>query len=504
MKLIWNLQAMLVQPQPFQESQPISGQGFHRHIALIGCGLSGAAFLAHLIRDHPDFSGRITVLEPSEKLGAGLAYGTSDPVHRTNVAAARMSLFPDLPDHFDTWLRHRNVPQHDAHSTMDDGRIYARRSVFGDYVDDTVRSVIETASGRVMVRHLRLRAVSASRKHTGKSGWGITLEDGSIIAADILVLGVSHTAPDLPAALRGLAGEKGLVADPWQPDALADIAPDAPVCIIGTGLTACDVIASLRARGHRAPMTALSRRGLLPRPRTLLPVEAAGDFSAQPARTASALLRRIRRTIAAGEVQGRPWEDVIDALRVQAPVVWGALKTAEKRRLLRHARPFWDVHRFQCAPQIDAVVRQGLEQGWLTIRAASLVSVDREASGDIVMTFRARGQSDTSRMTVRAVVNCTGPGHRSVVEAHPVLHALAEQGALRSDPCRLGIDVDWESRVLDRDGKAWPDAFVVGPLARGTHGELMGLPQVTTQPKAVAATVAALAAKSIALADIKV
>ncbi|APH53890.1 Pyridine nucleotide-disulfide oxidoreductase family [Granulibacter bethesdensis] len=486
---------MLVQPEPAKELQPIRDHGVCRHIALIGCGLSGAAFLAHLIRDHPDFSGRITVLEPSEKLGAGLAYGTSDPVHRTNVAAARMSLFPDLPDHFDEWLRQRNVPQSDAHSTMEDGRIYARRSVFGDYVDDTIRSMIEAASGRVIVRHLRLRAMSASRNQTG---WGITLEDGSLIAADILVLGVSHTAPDLPAALRGLAGEKGLVADPWRPDALADVAPDAPVCIIGTGLTACDVIASLRARGHRAPMTALSRRGLLPRPRTLLPVEAAGDFSTEPARTASSLLRRIRSTIAAGEAQGRPWEDVIDALRVQAPVVWGALETAEKRRLLRHVRPFWDVHRFQCAPQIDAVVRQGLEEGWLTVRAASLVSAVSEKSGDIVITSRPRGQADISRLTVRAVVNCTGPGHRSVVEVHPVLHALAQQGALRSDPCRLGIDVDWESRVLDRDGTAWPDAFVVGPLARGTHGELMGLPQVTTQPKAVAATVAALAAKSVA------
>ena len=71
--------------------------------------------------------------------------------------------------------------------------------------------------------------------------------------------------------------------------------------------------------------------------------------------------------------------------------------------------------------------------------------------------------------------------------------SLAEAGHLRADPCRLGIDVDRASRVVDREGAAWPDLFVAGPLARGTHGELMGLPQVTTQPREVAEAVARLA-----------
>jgi uncharacterized NAD(P)/FAD-binding protein YdhS len=91
------------------------------------------------------------------------------------------------------------------------------------------------------------------------------------------------------------------------------------------------------------------------------------------------------------------------------------------------------------------------------------------------------------------IVNCTGPGHRSVVATQPVLRGLAEMGGLQADPARLGILVDGDSRVVKADGSAWPNLFVAGPLARGTHGELMGLPQVNTQPREIAGMLAALA-----------
>jgi uncharacterized NAD(P)/FAD-binding protein YdhS len=97
-------------------------------------------------------------------------------------------------------------------------------------------------------------------------------------------------------------------------------------------------------------------------------------------------------------------------------------------------------------------------------------------------------------LQVDAVINCTGPGHRSVVKTHPVLAGLAEDGGLQADPASLGILVDGHGRVVRADGSAWPNLFVAGPLARGTFGELMGLPQVNTQPQAVAAQLAGLAA----------
>jgi uncharacterized NAD(P)/FAD-binding protein YdhS len=83
-----------------------------------------------------------------------------------------------------------------------------------------------------------------------------------------------------------------------------------------------------------------------------------------------------------------------------------------------------------------------------------------------------------------------------VVASSPVLRALHDAGALHADPLSLGIAVDPRSRVLDTHGCPNPRVFVAGPLARERHGELMGLPQVSTQPREVAADVADLLKKA--------
>ena len=430
----------------------------------------------------------MTLVEPNAVPGAGLAYSTTDPVHRVNVAAGRMSLFTELPDHFDAWLRDRGMPRSDPDGALPDGRLFPRRALYGRYVNETLQSAIRLA--RADVRHVRQRAVAARPEG---AGFRIDLDDGGTVEADLLVLAVSHTAPDLPRFLQACKGDAWLIADPWQPGALDAMPRDSDILVVGTGLTGCDVIASLRARGCRGRIVAVSRRGLLPRPRTMLPVSSFGVFDQAPADNALALLRRVRAAVAEAGRLGRPWEDVIAALRDQARIVWGSLPVPERRRLLRHLRPFWDVHRFQSAPQIDRVVHDELASGGLELLAATPLAAERTDRGFSV-TLHPRGTLPVTRILrdVAAIVNCTGPGHRSVVDSHPVLRSLNRAGALEADPMALGIAVDALSRVIRPDGVAWDRLFVVGPLARGTHGELMGLPQVSAQPREVAATIAGL------------
>ena len=450
-------------------------------ISIVGGGFCGAACAFHLLRDHAPAGLRLTIVEPRATLGAGLAYSATRPEHRINVAAARMSLLPEDQDHFHRWLEDRGEAARDPAAALPDGRLYPARARYGVYVAEMLAA--QACRTGMAFEHVRQTALSVQLE-----GRGVTIRtDGRTLHADAVVLAISHTAPDLPAPLLGCSG---VIGDPWDAAAVAGIAPEARVLVVGTGLTACDVMASLLARGHRGPITAVSRHGLLPRPRTSLPVEAEGDFSTAPETTASALLRRVRTAVAGAAAGGRPWENIVDALRQQAGAAWGTLDWDARRRVLRHLRTLWDVHRFQCAPQIDAALTAAQAAGVLRVRAARLLGTATTPAG-IAVALQPRGGGPTETLCVDVVVNCTGPGHRSVVASHPVLRGLAEAGALQPDPAGLGILVDGQSRPIGSDGFARENLFVAGPLARGTFGELMGLPQVNLQPRAVAAALAA-------------
>lgn len=455
-------------------------------IAIVGGGLSGALAALHLARDHPALDARIVVIEPRDALGAGVAYDTRAPELRINVTAARMVMFAEDPLHFDRWLRAGDEATVDPAAVMPDGALYPRRGRVGDYVASMLAGT--------RIEHVRARAVGCV---PGQSGFLLALDDQQVLKADVMVLAVSNPPPSLPGFLRDLpeALTDRLVVDPWDAAAVARIATDDRVLVVGTGLTACDVVASLRGQGHRGSITLLSRHGLLPRPRTPHRVEPIGDFSTAPARTALALLRHVRCLLRETASRGRPWEDVIAALRDQATTLWQALPVVEQRRVQRHLRVVWDAHRFQSAPQIDAHLRAAEADGQLTVVAGRVAAVSASGTQERgVFRIRAwrRGTGAIIDIPADTVVNCTGPGHGLVVETNPILSDLAVRHALVTDPCRLGVATDMSGRLVRADGTAWRNAFVVGPLARGTFGELMGLPQISTQPRRVARQIAML------------
>src|SRR2546423_1437066 len=68
----------------------------------------------------------------------------------------------------------------------------------------------------------------------------------------------------------GLAwcGPDRYVRDPWAPGALAGVRAAGGVLLLGTGLTAVDIVLTLHRRDPAAVVSAVSRRGLLPQAHT--------------------------------------------------------------------------------------------------------------------------------------------------------------------------------------------------------------------------------------------
>jgi uncharacterized NAD(P)/FAD-binding protein YdhS len=441
-------------------------------IAIVGGGFSGAAVAYHLAR--AGVAAEILVFEPRARLGGGLAYGGDDPAHRVNVPASRMSLLPDDEGHFARWLVETGALDGDPVAFVG-AEAYPRRGVFGRYVEAQMQPLVAAGA----VRHVR-SAVAALRQ-TGQ-GWRIVTEAGEAFEAGLAVVATTHSAPALPAALAPLDGDPRLIADPFAKDALAPVGAEERVLIVGAGLTAADLVAGLDARGHRGPITMISRRGLRSRSHPSAPAPAEGDFAGLGA--ATALLAQVRAALAAARSEGRSWHGVVEALRLQGGDIWRALAPEARRRIVRHLRPYWDAHRFRLAPQLDALLAAKLADGSLVLRKGRIAAAAREGAAARVEI------SGASPQTFDRILLATGPA-RDVLGSQPFLRELAAAGALAPDPSGLGLATSTRARAIGAGGEPDPTLFVAGPLARGAVGELMGLPNVAIHARFVAAEIAA-------------
>lgn len=450
-------------------------------IAIIGGGFSGAAVAFHLLRQSPAGSAQVVVIEPRSDLGRGLAYSTPDPAHRLNVPVRRMTLISDQPDHFHDWLARPTTPRPDPAAMTATGEVYVQRRIFGDYMRAQVQPLLESGA----LRHIHATVLEV----TPQDGrYVLYLADATELTADIVVFAVTHPAPSVPAPLRDLP-ETVLIADPSAPQALDAIRHDDRILIVGTGLTSADITASLLQNGHTGPITAISRHGWRSRDHAPVQAETATDFTRTPSRTALGLLRRIRASIRQDAAAGLTWHATLDRVRVQAGAIWTALTPPEQRRLLRHLRSLWDVHRFRIAPQVSTALNMALAHGQLSLAAASLVSATPTADG-IVVTTRLRHPRSTMSETFDRIIITTGPAHGSVIRDNPALASAHAAGLLEADGLGLGIATDSQGRALSPDGIAQPRLFIAGPLARATFGELMGVPEVTRYAEFIAAGVA--------------
>lgn len=456
-----------------------AGDGKSKVVAIIGGGVSGAGVALHLAELLPGGVAEIIVFEPREELGRGLAYDTEDPAHRINVPAARMSLFPDQPEDFLEWVVSTGAVDDDPEAVRPDGNVFPQRRLFGAYCAARLRPFVE--AGQIAHRRASVTGV----EKTG-DGWMLSDSTGIATRADLLVIATTHPSPSPPRRLQAaLADHPRYVADSTVPGALDVVRTDDRVLIVGNGLTAADIVASLSLSGHRGPITSVSRRGLRSRGHTLTAQDPFGDFLARPSKTASELLHSVRQAIAEAAISGISWHAVIDEVRGHGRQIWQGLPVAERRRIVRHLRPFWDVHRFRIAPQVEDVLEQAISEGRLTIAAGSVADAERD--GELInITLKLR--NGTQRLeSFDAVVVTTGPAHGGILQSQLWLSELGDAGLLELDPTGLGIACNDHSEAIGRAGDADPSLLIAGPLARGTFGELMGLPQVTEHTVLVAA-----------------
>jgi uncharacterized NAD(P)/FAD-binding protein YdhS len=425
-------------------------------IAIVGGGFSGTLLAINLMR----YSRAHVLLierEP-DKLGRGLAFGTDNPEHILNVRASNMSAFPDDADHFSRWLGEKG---------RESANRFVPRRTYGRYLAEQLQEVRTGESDRLTLLHGQV--VAAEREG---DGWTLRLADGSTERCTRLILAQGNQAPSRLPQFDAL-GTDIYFASPWGQRPTNGLGKQDNVLLIGSGLTAVDVALSLDVEGFEGRITALSRRGLRPRPHA--PVGPHVDRRDRPAPFGSGLIRLIRtRAATIG------WRAAVDELRPYTQDIWRSMAVEERRRFIRHLRPYWDAHRHRLAPAVDGRVSAMQMEGRLGFAAGKIVRAWRE--GDIAhVEWRVRGTDILRTETARRVINCTGPSGDIGSSSDPLLCDLLAQGHVRQDALGLGLDVDRNGGVLDRDGGTDASLLAVGPMTRAEGWEIVAVPDIRRQ-----------------------
>lgn len=429
------------------------------HVVIIGGGASGVLLAAHLLRD-PQAALRVTVIEGRHMLGCGVAYSTNDPRHLLNTRVANMSAFPDDPDHFRAWL------ERGGHAAT--GACFVSRATYGAYMTALLAPL--TADGR-----LRCVRATCLRLTPAKGGVAAHLDDGQVIPADRAVLATGHALPE--------ADPEGLVLGAWE------AAPPPPsggrVVIVGSGLSMVDQAISLMASGHRGEIVALSRRAQLPRvhaPGQPLPLDRAEIPLGAPV---SRLMAWLRAQVRRAEAQGGTWRDAVDGLRPHLSALWRALPHGDRARFLRHAAPWWEVHRHRLPPESAAPLEAALKDGRLRLLAGSFEGASRD--GTILRAhWRPRGEDRVLSLDAARIVDCRGIRRDPRRNATPLIADLLTRGAARIDPLALGLDVTPDCAVIDAAGRPDPRIRAIGPASRAAFWEVTAIPDIREQAARVA------------------
>jgi uncharacterized NAD(P)/FAD-binding protein YdhS len=230
-------------------------------VAVIGGGPAGVAFLDSLVQSEV-WAGEpldITIFEPA-RLARGRAYRKDLDCALVNRQAGYMSVREGDRGHFLRWLREAPVGR-----SLDDVAVesFVSRRVFGDYLVAhlaSCRARAERLGWRVVVRPEPVLDVAPA------GGGALVRTAGGAERFDHAVLCMGTGEPADP---YRLTGAPGFHPDPYP---LATVLPQAVgrghVVVLGTGLSAVDVVLGLLTLGHEGPITLVSRRGVLPGVRT--------------------------------------------------------------------------------------------------------------------------------------------------------------------------------------------------------------------------------------------
>lgn len=457
--------------------------GLLRTIVIVGGGFSGTVVAANLLRRPPPGPTRLVLLERGGVVARGAAYADRGFPYLLNVPASRMSAASAAPKQFLEFAQ-RRMPK----ATGED---FLPRALYGEYLNEVLLAAQLSAPGNIRLEIVKGSVVNLRRveRHVPLQ---VELDDGRRFTADDVVLALGNPKPASLAVANSVLDHPAYVVDPWVGD--LKFQRDQTVLLIGTGLTAADIINVASSDSQRLPtLHALSRHGLVPPRQTPFRPDAfKGDGNALLL-AASTSLRRlvgsVRLLANEAEQMGGDWREAITFVRNMAPTIWQRLPERDRVRFLRHVRAHWDIYRHRLPPELIQKIDTLRNSQRLTIHAGHIKEIIPRGER-IEVIWRQRGTQRRRAQQFDRVINCTGPDYAIARSSEPLWRNLVQCGLCVADALGLGLRTGPHGAVVDADGWPGPHLFYVGPMLRADHWEATAAHELRGHAEKLAALLA--------------
>ncbi len=443
-----------------------------QHIAIVGGGFSGVALAAALHR-YAKQPVEIYIFEKTGQFGAGEAYRTPYIWHLLNARAGEMSALQDEPDQFVRWLQLNAATYLDTASPH--ARQFVPRVLYSQYLCSLMTTIFRDENGLVKLHLVPEEIVDLVHDaHKIK----LTAGNDKEYIVDQAVLAIGNNPParipyDIPANIQ-------CIDNPWDYTALKDIPKEAPVMIVGTGLSMIDAVLTLHHQQHRGKIYALSRRGLLPLPHTETCHTATLNIANLP-RDVKGLMKALRaeadRMIEAGE----DWRAIMQQMRCNLQDIWVQMDERNKKRFMRHVLSYWNIHRHRVHEKLSALLTRLQQEGQLEVMSGRLAGVSEQG-----VTARLRHQHQPTVFPVTHIINCMGSSNNISATEQPMLAALMQRGNVCHDDLKLGLLTNRKYELITAQGHVLPACYTLGPPMRGVIWECIAVPEIRQQCKELA------------------
>lgn len=164
-------------------------------------------------------------------------------------------------------------------------------------------------------------------------------------------------------------------------------------------------------------------------------------------------------------------------LRPHTATLWARLPVVERRRFLRHAQAYWDVHRHRVAPGAFQAFQSAVAEGRLKPMAGRIKTLESFEHG-LRIGIQLRGSHKLTYIKVAQLINCTGPNSDLRRVDDRLIKQLQADDLISIDPDGMGLHVDSSLAVKDREGRPLSWLSYVGPMLKADYWEATAVPEL--------------------------